>query len=61
MFQVLFPIVVTKRGNGLLLYAQFVNIATQDKTEAEVKENMADLINDYMTDPDTVKPSHRSL
>jgi predicted RNase H-like HicB family nuclease len=34
-----------------------LDIATQGKTEKEVKENMADLINDYLNDPDTQKPS----
>ena len=27
----------------------------------EVKENMADLINDYLSDPDTAKPSFEDL
>lgn len=34
-----------------------LDVATQGKTEKEVKENMADLINDYLSDPDTPKPS----
>jgi predicted RNase H-like HicB family nuclease len=38
-----------------------LDIATQGKTEKEVKENMADLINDYLNDPDTQKPSMEDL
>lgn len=33
-----------------------LDIATQGRTEEEVKENMADLIEEYMEDPDTQKP-----
>jgi len=33
-----------------------LDIATQGRTEEEVKENMADLIDEYMEDPDTPKP-----
>jgi hypothetical protein len=38
-----------------------LDIATQGKTEKEVKENMADLINEYLSDPDTKKPSLEDL
>ncbi len=34
-----------------------LDIATQGKTEKEVKENMTELINEYLSDPDTPKPS----
>jgi predicted RNA binding protein YcfA (HicA-like mRNA interferase family) len=34
-----------------------LDIATQGKTEKEVKENMAELIGEYLRDPDTPKPS----
>ena len=33
-----------------------LDIATQGRTEEEVKENMVDLIQEYMEDPDTQKP-----
>jgi len=33
-----------------------LDIATQGRTEEEVKENRADLIEEYMEDPDTQKP-----
>lgn len=33
-----------------------LDIATQGRTEEEVKENMVDLIEEYMEDQDTQKP-----
>ena len=33
-----------------------LDIATQGRTEEEVKENMVDLIEEYKEDPDTQKP-----
>ena len=33
-----------------------LDIATQGRTEEEVKENMVDLIAEYMEDSDTQKP-----
>ena len=38
-----------------------LDIATQGKTEEEVEENMIDLINDYLSDPDTPKSSLEDL
>lgn len=38
-----------------------LDIATQGKTEREVKENMEDLINEYLRDPDTRKPQLSDL
>ena len=38
-----------------------MDIATQGETEKEVKENMADLITEYLSDPDTAKPSLEDL
>jgi len=33
-----------------------LDIATQGETEQEAKENMEDLIDEYLNDPDTPKP-----
>lgn len=38
-----------------------LDIATQGKSEKEVKENMEDLINDYMKDKDTPKPTLKKM
>lgn len=52
-----FPVVITKENKWFVAVCPLLDIATQGKTEKEVKENMADLINDYLCDPDTPKPS----
>ena len=38
-----------------------LDIATQGRTEEEVKENMVDLIQEYMEDPDTQKPDWETI
>ncbi len=38
-----------------------LDIATQGRTEEEVKENMVDLIEEYMEDPDTQKPDWETI
>ena len=66
-------------GQSRKLHAETCNIATQGRTEQEVKENlgrsgassrfrkilsfenMSDLINEYLRDPDTVKPDIDSM
>jgi len=57
----LFPIIVAKEGKWFVASCPLLDIATQGKTENEVKENMVDLINDYLSDPDTPKPSFEDL
>jgi len=59
--QVPFPILITKENKWYVASCPILDIATQGKTEKEVKENMADLINDYLNDPDTQKPSMEDL
>ena len=54
--QIPFPIFVGKEGKWFVASCLALDIATQGKTEQEVKENMRDLINEYLSDPDTVKP-----
>ena len=55
--QVPFPILITREGKWYVASCPLLDIATQGKTEKEVKENMAELINEYLSDPDTTKPS----
>jgi predicted RNase H-like HicB family nuclease len=55
--QVPLPIIITREGKWFVASCPIIDVATQGKTEKEVKENMADLINDYLSDPDTPKPS----
>jgi predicted RNase H-like HicB family nuclease len=59
--QLPFPIIITREGKWFVASCPLLDIATQGKSEAEVKENMADLINDYLSDPDTQKPTYEDL
>ena len=59
--QVPLPILITKENKWFVASCPILDIATQGKTEKEVKENMADLINEYLSDPDTKKPSLEDL
>lgn len=55
------PVVITKETEWFVASCPLLDIATQGKTEVEVKENMRDLIDDYLKDPDTPKPDFRAL
>jgi len=55
------PIFMTREGRWFVAACPVLDIATQGKTEKEVKENMEDLINEYFNDPDTAKPPLQSL
>ena len=54
---ILFPIVKMKEGNWFVASCPSLDIATQGKTEEEAKENMQELIQEYLNDKDTAKPS----
>ena len=55
------PIVISKEGKWFVASSPVLDIATQGRTENEVKGNMADLINDYFKDPDTPKPQINTI
>jgi predicted RNase H-like HicB family nuclease len=55
------PIFITKEGKWFVASCPVLDIATQGKTENEVKENMEDLINEYLNDPDTTKPTIETI
>jgi predicted RNase H-like HicB family nuclease len=59
--QLPFPVIIAREGKWFVASCPLLDIATQGKSEAEVKENMVDLINDYLCDPDTAKPSLEDL
>jgi len=59
--QLPFPVIIAKEGKWFVASCPLLDIATQGKSEEEVKENMVDLINDYLSDPDTAKPSLEDL
>ena len=59
--QVPVPIILTKEGKWFVASSPILDVATQGRTEKEVKENLAELINEYLRDPDTRKPSLEEL
>lgn len=59
--QVPLPVIIAKENKWYVASCPALDIATQGKTEKEVKENMTDLINDYLNDPDTPKPTMEDL
>ena len=59
--QVPLPILITKENKWFVASCPILDIATQGKTEKEAKENMANLIDDYLNDPDTEKPTIEDL
>ena len=56
-----FPVFITKEGKWFVAICPILDIATQGKTEKEAKENIADLIKEYLKDPDTPKPNLKEL
>ncbi len=52
-----FQVIVAREGKWFVASCPLLDIATQGKSEEEVKANMADLIDDYLSDPDTPKPA----
>jgi len=48
---------IAKEKKWFVASCPVLDIATQGKTEREVKENMADLLRDYFSDPDITKPT----
>jgi len=59
--QVPVPILLTREGKWFVASCPILDIATQGKTGREVKENLTGLINKYLRDPDTPKPSLDAL
>ena len=56
-----FPLLISKEGKWFVASCPMLDIATQGKTEEEVKENMVDLIEEYMEDRDTQKPDLETI
>ena len=55
------PILLTREGKWFVASCPLLDIATQGRTEREVKDNLSDLIYEYLRDPDTTKPSLDAL
>lgn len=56
-----FPIMIMREGEWYVASCPQLDIATQGKTEQEVKENMEDLIDEYLKDEDITKPEIAEL
>ncbi|MEA3342540.1 MAG: type II toxin-antitoxin system HicB family antitoxin [archaeon] len=56
-----FPIIITRENEWFVAACPVLDIATQGKTEDEVKRNMKELIEEYIKDPDTSKPELQTL
>lgn len=56
-----FPIFIGKEDDWFVASCPILDVATQGKSEEEVKENMKDLIEEYMKDPDTQKPKLKAM
>lgn len=50
-----FPVFITKEKKWFVAECSFLGLATQGKNEQEVKANMKDLIEEYLSDPDVPK------
>jgi predicted RNase H-like HicB family nuclease len=55
------PIIIAREGRWYVASCPVLDIATQGKSEDEVKRNISALIREYMRDPDTKKPNMKSL
>ena len=55
------PIFMAKEGKWFVASCPVLDIATQGKTEGEVKENMEELIHEFLNDPDTIKPDINTI
>lgn len=56
-----FPIFIGKEDEWFVASCPMLDIASQGKTEEEVKGNMKELIEEYMKDPDTQKPKLKTI
>ena len=56
-----YPVFITREGKWFVAECPVLNLATQGRTEKELKDNMKELIEDYLKDPDTRKPVYRDL
>lgn len=59
--EIALPIVIAREGKWYVASCPLLDIASQGKTEDEVKKNIRSLINEYIKDPDTPKFNVKSL
>ncbi len=56
-----FPVFITQEGKWFVAECPLLDIASQGETELEAKENIQNLIQEYLQDPDTPKIQLRKL
>lgn len=61
LIQFPFPIFITKEEKWFVAECPILGIATQGRTEREVRDNMKDLIKECLSDPDIPKPRLREI
>ena len=61
LIQFPFPIFITKERKWFVAECPILGIATQGRTEKEVRDNMKDLIKEYLSDPDISKPRLKEI
>ena len=59
--EVSLSVVISREEKWFVASCPLLDLATQGKTEKEVKENMKDLLEDYFNDPDTKKPTIKTM
>ena len=61
MNKIPFPVITFKENDWILATTPVLDLSAQGKTEKEAIENLEAMIDDYMTDKDTVKPEIKSI
>jgi len=61
MKKILLPIVIGREGKWFVASCPILDIATQGRSEKEVRENIEELIIEYLKDPDTTKPNLKTF
>lgn len=56
-----FPIMTFKEGDWFVASTPIIDVCAQGKTEEEAVKHLKSMIDDYMADPDTVKPEINSV
>ncbi len=59
--QIPLPVVIARENKWYVASCPPLEIATQGRTEREVRGNIIALIEEYLRDPDTTKPNLESI
>jgi predicted RNase H-like HicB family nuclease len=61
MKKIFLPIIIGKEGKWYVASCPVLDIATQGKSEKEARENIEELIIEYLKDSDTPKPDLKTF